>query len=86
MAEFAKESLGFGSVKWAGREHFLRSEFYYNDEGELVFPLDDGTDLVCRGLYLSSLSYQFPGQPPPLPCESVCLVGNNKVWSGPSNE
>jgi hypothetical protein len=40
------------------------------------------TDLVCSGMYVSSVSYTFPVDGNFT--EDVTLVGNNKVWTGTS--
>ncbi len=64
--------MDFGTITLGTQTFKLRGECYRDENDDVVFPLEDGTNMVCRGVYPVSLRYSG------LECqdtEEITLVG-----------
>lgn len=46
------------TVTFRGETHELREYPYRDDEDNLVFPLIDGSNVVCHGAYLTDVRFE----------------------------
>lgn len=80
---FCLATQGRADTSLAGRSNVkcTLAVSYFGDTQQAASgtPISGG-ETKCSGMYVSSLSYNFPSEGPFT--ESVTLVGNNKIWSG----
>lgn len=70
-----------GWVAWDGQRANLRADPYRNENDDLICPLEDGSDLVCKGAYPTSLKYEG------LDCgtDDVVKLESKTRWHSPTH-
>lgn len=83
-----EEKIDHGWLRYNGKLYHLRDECYRTEDNDLVFPLDDGTDLVCKKAWPASLRYEGLecGTSEECKLEMTQRYSRQTYWPGPQSE